>query len=84
MMSGVPVVGSDSGAIPGVIGGGGLIVPEGDSHALASALRRLRDEPGLREALGARGRARALAEFTHEGVAGHTAAFYRAVLNGSA
>ena len=80
MASGVPVVGSDSGAIPGVMGDAGLVTPEGDAPALTHALRRLRDEPGLREDLAARGRARALAEFSHEGVAEHTIAFYRAVL----
>ena len=30
MASGVPVIGSDSGAIPDVIGQAGLIFPEGD------------------------------------------------------
>jgi glycosyltransferase involved in cell wall biosynthesis len=38
MASGVPVVGSDSGAIPEVIGEAGLVVPEGDPAALAAAL----------------------------------------------
>ena len=84
MMSGVPVVGSDSGAIPDVIRDGGLVTPEGDAGALAAALRRLRDEPGLRESLGARGRRRALAEFTHERIAAQTAAFYAAVLGAGA
>jgi len=83
MASGVPVVGSDSGAIPGVIGDGGLVVPEGDRAALTAALRRLRDEPGLAVDLAARGRARALAEFTHASIAGQTAAFYQAVLAGA-
>jgi glycosyltransferase involved in cell wall biosynthesis len=47
---GVPVVGSDSGEIPWVIGatGGGLVVPEGDSRALAEALATLRDDAALR------------------------------------
>ena len=36
MASGVPVIGSDSGAIPGVIGAAGCIVPEDDVEALAS------------------------------------------------
>ena len=80
MASGVPVVGSDSGAIPDVIGSAGLIVPEGVAAALADALRRLRDEPGLRESLAAQGRSRALAEFTHARVAEQTAEFYGTVL----
>jgi glycosyltransferase involved in cell wall biosynthesis len=39
----------------------GLVVPTGDSAALAAALRRLRDDPELRARLGAAGR-RAVAE----------------------
>jgi glycosyltransferase involved in cell wall biosynthesis len=55
---GVPVVGSDSGEIPWLIGltGGGLVFPEGDSEALARELARLRAEPGLRRKLVERGR----------------------------
>jgi glycosyltransferase involved in cell wall biosynthesis len=62
---GVPVVGSDSGEIPWVIGatGGGLIVPEGDVLALRQALLRLRESPPLRRELAARGRDRARAQF---------------------
>ena len=38
MACGVPVVGSDSGAIPEVVDSAGWIVPEGDVAALAEAL----------------------------------------------
>ena len=48
----VPVVGSDSGEIPNLVGDAGLIVPEGDAAALAAALRRLRDDAVLRASLG--------------------------------
>ena len=56
---GVPVVGSDSGEIPWLIEltGGGLVFPEGDRDALAAALRKLREAPGLRQELAASGRA---------------------------
>jgi glycosyltransferase involved in cell wall biosynthesis len=56
---GVPVVGSDSGEIPWLIEltGGGLVFPEGDAHALAERLGRLRDDPGLRHELALAGRA---------------------------
>jgi glycosyltransferase involved in cell wall biosynthesis len=55
---GVPVVGSDSGEIPWLIGltGGGLVFPEGDRDALADRLGRLREQPELRAELAARGR----------------------------
>lgn len=39
MACGTPVVASDSGALPDVVGGAGRIVPEGDAAALADALR---------------------------------------------
>jgi len=56
---GVPVVGSDSGEIPWLIGltGGGLVFAEGDRGALADRLQRLRADPELRGRLAADGRA---------------------------
>jgi glycosyltransferase involved in cell wall biosynthesis len=55
---GVPVVGSDSGEIPWLIGltEGGLTFPEGDIQALVEQLEKLRSEPALRRALADRGR----------------------------
>lgn len=82
MSSGVPVIGSDSGAIPGVIGEAGLVVPEGDTTALAAALARLQADPDLRARLSAAGRQRVLDHFTHEQVAAATVDVYRALLAG--
>jgi glycosyltransferase involved in cell wall biosynthesis len=59
MGRGVPVLGSNSGAIPEVIGEAGLVVPEGDVAALTAVLRLLRDDPRLRDELSALGLARA-------------------------
>ena len=81
MASGVPVIGSDSGAIPGVIADAGLISAEGDIEALARALRQLRDQPSLRAELIEKGRARFLAHFTHERIAKATVDVYREMLN---
>ncbi len=83
MASAVPVVGSTCGEIPAVIGDAGLVFPEGDVGALASALRRLAGEPALRAELGRRGRERALARFTQRHVAQGTVGVYRQVLRGS-
>jgi len=82
MASGVPVIGSDSGAIPDIAGGGGLIVPEGDVSALANALDRLHENVELREALSMTGRARVLEHYTHEQVAADTVRVYREMLGG--
>ncbi len=77
MASGVPVIGSDSGAIPEVIGDAGLVVPEGDVGALAEALRRLVSTPGLRTDLASRGHGRVLADYTNGIIARRLAAFWQ-------
>ncbi len=83
MCSGVPVIGSDSGAIPGVIGEAGVIVPEGDAAALRGALARLMASAQARAALAEQGRARALALYTHRAVAQATVEVYHQVMAGS-
>jgi len=80
MVCGVPVIGSDSGAIPEVIADAGLIFPEGDVVALRKAIIRLRDDAVLHAELIARGRARVMAHYTHQRIAEQTAAIYREML----
>ena len=80
MACGVPVVGSDSGAIPDVIDGAGLIFAEGDVQALAAHLQTLLADPAQRHVLGARGRERVLAHFTQAQIAAQTVAVYREML----
>src|ERR1051326_1997487 len=69
MASGLPVIGSTCGAIPEVISNAGLVVPEGDSMALASAIKRLLLEPALRQELVCAGRRRVLQHYSWERVA---------------
>ncbi len=76
MACGVPVVGSDSGAIPGVIGEGGLVFHEGDVDHLAKHLHDLQTKADLRTILGEVGRRRVLTHFTHEQVAAATVEVY--------
>ncbi len=80
MASGVPVIGSDSGAIPGVIGDAGLIVPENDASALAERLAQLQADFSLSAHLSMLGRERALTHFTHEGIAAQTVAVYQELM----
>lgn len=81
MASARPIVGSDSGAIPGVIGNAGLIFPEGDVLALAQHLKTLQAKADLRLILGDLGRKRSLEHFTHRGIAEATVAIYRELFN---
>jgi glycosyltransferase involved in cell wall biosynthesis len=78
----LPVIGSDSGEIPNVIGNGGRVYPEGDVERLAAELDDiLGDEPKRREvALCAR--ERVLAEFTQARVAERYYDVYRSILAG--
>ncbi|MDE2490921.1 MAG: glycosyltransferase family 4 protein [Elusimicrobia bacterium] len=69
MACGVPVVGSSSGEIPEVVGEAGLIFAEGSADGLASQLRRLLEEPGLRGSLSERGRERVASMYTWRKVA---------------
>jgi glycosyltransferase involved in cell wall biosynthesis len=73
----VPVVGSDSGEIPNVIGDTGVIFPEGDVAALSTALQDLALDPDRRAHLAECGRARVLANFTQARVAQATYQIYR-------
>lgn len=61
MLAGRPVVASDVGGLRDVVEHGrtGLRVPPGNPAALAAALDRLLDDPGLRHAMGEVGRERA-------------------------
>jgi glycosyltransferase involved in cell wall biosynthesis len=77
----VPVVGSDSGEIPNVIGDAGLVFPEGDVQALQDKLYQLMADPALREELAHRGRERVLAHYTQAQVAAKTYQVYREVLD---
>ncbi|WP_261393557.1 glycosyltransferase [Microbacterium esteraromaticum] len=75
MASGVPVVSSDAGALPDVVGGAGLVVPHSDPAALAGAL--LRASGADRDALRTAGFARA-AECSWDAVTDQYQRLYRA------
>ena len=57
---GLPVVAGRVDGVPDLVedGEAGVLVPSGDSEALVQTLRRLLDDPALRERLGAAGRER--------------------------
>jgi glycosyltransferase involved in cell wall biosynthesis len=61
MACATPVVVTDGGALPEVVGDAGVIVPKGDASALAAALDDLLADPERRRRLGEAGRRRAAA-----------------------
>jgi glycosyltransferase involved in cell wall biosynthesis len=82
MACGVPVVGSDSGEIPHVIGDAGLVFAEDRADALQAHLSRLLRDPDLRADLARRGHDRFLAHYTQARVAADTYRVYQAMLGG--
>lgn len=70
MASGVPVIASDSGAIPEVVADAGLVVPQANAEALAAAIRELLSNETLRRQLARAGRERAERHYSWEQVAG--------------
>jgi len=81
MACGTPVIGSDCGEIPAVIGDAGLLFPEGDVKALQAHLRHLMQDRATRINLAQKGRARVLAHFTQTQIAAQTVAVYRQMIS---
>lgn len=69
MSCGTPVIGSDSGEIPNVLGDAGYVFHEGSRAELADRLLDLLGDAGKRDALSRRGRERVLRLFSVEQVA---------------
>jgi glycosyltransferase involved in cell wall biosynthesis len=79
MARGVPVACSNTSSLPEVAGEAALLFDPGDEHAIAQALRRLRDDAELREELRTLGRQR-VSEFTWERTARLTLESYARAL----
>jgi glycosyltransferase involved in cell wall biosynthesis len=87
MSCGTPLVATSGGALPEVVGRDGetaLVVPPGDSGALAAKLSWALDEPGLRATVGAAGRQRVIDQWSWRHTAERTVAQYRTLLEGHA
>lgn len=78
MAAGAAVVATRAGALPEVLGDGAMLVPPGDSAALAQALSHVLGDAGARQRLVLSGRRRA-AGFSWAAAARATAAVYRSL-----
>ena len=76
----VPVVSTDGGALPEVVGDAGITVPTKDSKALEMAIQTLLDDPAKRAQLGKAGRERILENFCWQKCAKSFVAYYRKVI----
>jgi glycosyltransferase involved in cell wall biosynthesis len=80
MACGVPVIGSDSGEIPRVIGDAGLVFAEGDAEQLAHCVRLLAEQPQVHRSLAQTARRRAIEQFSMERIAVQYVTFWRKLL----
>jgi glycosyltransferase involved in cell wall biosynthesis len=82
MACGVPVIASNSGEMPSVVGEAGVIVAEHDARAWAGAIDHLLTNPAERQARAARGLERARTRFAWPIVAREHLDFFDMVLDG--
>lgn len=82
MRAGLPVVASDVGGVGELVSNGqtGLLVERGDTDALAQALNRMAEDPGLRRAMGRSGRERFEVELSMTRLVDETVAIYEEVI----
>ena len=81
MACGTPLVTTDAGALPEVVGSkAGVRVRAGDIGELTAALQLVLDSPSFGEQLGRAGRRRVLASYTWRATAERTADWYARVL----
>jgi glycosyltransferase involved in cell wall biosynthesis len=80
MACGVPVIGSDSGEIPHVIGDGGIVYPEGNHPALVHAVRKLVDNPQIYADYSQKARQRVQQHYTQQALASQYLQIYQQML----
>ena len=80
MACGVPLVSTNGGALPEVVGEAGEVVAAGDERALGSAIAGLLSSSSLREQLAAAGRERAIQEYCWDRCAERMVDYYREVI----
>jgi glycosyltransferase involved in cell wall biosynthesis len=81
MASGLPVRVGDSGSLPEVVGRPGSLIRPHDPLALADALERLAEDPGLRQAEGAENREWAVRRFDQRLIQERLRGLYERVLD---
>lgn len=76
MACGTPVISTTAGALPEVVGDAGILVPPGDTRAIAGAITALLDDANKRRQLGIMGKERVARMFNWDNAARETAEVY--------
>ena len=82
MSAGLPVLTTDCAWVPRLVAdGAGMVVPVGDAEAFAAGLKKLADNPALRQRMGAAGRQQVLERHTWPASAEKLLGLYRRLQN---
>ena len=81
MSCGIPLISSNGGSLPEVVGDAGIIVPHSDPKALKDAVSSLLKSPERQLELGERGRGRVLEKFTWNRAAKELVEIYREAID---
>jgi glycosyltransferase involved in cell wall biosynthesis len=81
MSMGIPVIGSNSGEIPNVIGRSDLVFPEEDHETLANILARLMNDQEWRQSTGQYGIKRVQQLYSHKQIAYRLISLWNIILN---
>ena len=81
MACGVPIIATDGGALPEVVGNAGITVPTRDEGAIANAIDDLLNDPAKRDQLGRKARARIVNLFSWKVAAEDMVGLYSRVLD---
>ena len=82
MSAGVPVLTTDCAWVPRLVeDGAGMVVPVGDAEAFAAGLKKLADNPALRQRMGATGRQQVLERHTWPASAEKLRELYRRIVS---
>ena len=82
MACGCPVISSNAGSLPEIVGDAALLVDPTDTDGLADAMCQVLDNPSLAATLSQRG-TRRIVDFSWDNVVEQTLHVYRRVLGGS-
>lgn len=80
MACGVPLISSNGGSLPEVVGDAGIVVEKGNFQAIADAIELLLNDENLRNELAKKGRARILEKFSWQQAAKQMTHYYLNVI----
>lgn len=80
MACGTPLISTDGGALPEIVGNAGIVVPSGDSKALSEAIIDLLGNPDKRLLLSKSGRKRIEDKFNWQSAASNMVSYYTRII----